>query len=111
MFIFGKVNSVEKELSAIKNTNKTILEQLKKYEETKDRVDISLREYESLKDENKKLKEAIHLYEQTIIRLGIPFEAIDHIIPDTLHTYESHLIDHDPLSLRKRMRIEFDVEM
>lgn len=110
MFIFGKVNGVEKELAEIKKTNKVILDRLDRYEEDKDRVDISLREYEGLKCQNENMASTIDSYERLFEALGIAVNVVDFIVPDTVHVYESQYLYCDPLTLRKRIRIEFDVE-
>ena len=52
--------------------------------ESKDRVDISLKEYERLKLENAKLKYEKRSMESIIKRLGIPVDLIDRIIPSSV---------------------------
>lgn len=80
------------------NTNKLI--------QSKDRVDISLREYLDLKDRIKIAEIKLKEDEKFFQRLGFPGDI--NVVTNTVRCY----VNDDPLycGLRKRYRIEFEAE-
>lgn len=54
---------------------------------SKDRVDIPLSEYLEMKDRIRKQDNRLRELYCTVKRLGIPYEVIDCIVPDTIQVY------------------------
>lgn len=95
----ARINSFSQEKFA--NTLKSISEAEIK---SKDRVDITLEEYERLKNDVRKYEERSRRMGAMIMRLGIPYELLDHIITDSIYvtTCDNHM------DFMKRYRIEFN---
>lgn len=70
---------------------------------SKDRVDITLAEYEKLKADVRKYEERCRKMGAEIMRLGIPYEVIDYIDPDTISVETCD----DPLHFAAHYRIRF----
>lgn len=73
---------------------------------SKDRVDITLKEYEQLKDNVRKYEERCRKMGSMIMQMGIPYEVIEHIIPGSIDVATCD----DPCNFKRRYRVEFDVE-
>lgn len=73
---------------------------------TKDRVDISLREYESLKKENRDLAWKVARLESILSSIRIPVEKYDLINPDSVEVGYCK----DPIHFKQRIRIQFDMD-
>lgn len=77
---------------------------------TKDRVDISLKEYEELKRINKDLLDRLRHAEHILGKLEIAADVIPHIIPESIKWYSTESYDCGPMIRKRRFRIEFDME-
>lgn len=77
---------------------------------TKDRVDISLKEYEELKRINKDLLERLRHAEGILGALGIAADMIPNMVPDSVKWYVAEDINMDFHIRKNRVRIEFDME-
>ena len=85
--------------------------EIEKSNESKDRVDISLKEYEDLKRVNKDLQIRLNQAERILGMLDIPADMIQHIDPDSVKMYSAEAFDPTNIFVRKRRcRIEFNVE-
>lgn len=82
--------SLDRMTEAIKDFSETQTANSQAEIKSKDRVDIPLSEYlemrETIKKQDRKLKE---LY-CAIKRLGIPYEVIDSIVPDSIEVYRNY---------------------
>ena len=88
------------DLSKIFN-NETVTISLERYEEMKKHIkDMEL-------DAVKSQRDIDHLLD-IIKKIGVPTVIIDHIIPESVVSYEQDRFDHP---FRKRYRIEFEVDM
>lgn len=74
--------------------------------EARDRVDITLKEYEKLKNDVAKYERRLADIGRLIIRLGIPAEEIEHIIPGSICVETIN----DPINLSTRYKITFYVD-
>lgn len=84
--------------------------EMEKSNETKDRVDISLKEYEKLKRVNKDLLDRLNQAERILGMLDIPADMIQHIDPDSVKTYFAEDFDPNIFVRKRRFRVEFNVE-
>lgn len=73
---------------------------------SKDRVDITLEEYLAMREKIKKLEAKNSRMSILINRIGIPFEELDKIDPNTVNVYYNE----NPTRFTKRYQIVFDVE-
>lgn len=80
--------------------------EMEKVNETKDRVDISLKEYEELKRENERLTDKLRHAYMILEKLNIPMSMIPNIIPSSVNWYETDSIEF----MTRSIRIEFKVE-
>lgn len=85
-------------------------EKLDKFMESRDRVDISLKEYEELKRVNKDLLDRLRHAEAILNNIGINADVIPHIIPESVKWYSAESYDCGPMIRKRRFRIEFDME-
>lgn len=97
-------------INALKNCMEMLLE-------TQDRVDISLREYENLKQslkklhlENEKLHDILDKLGISLVECDSGINVIDSIVPGSIRTSVMDPFDPNPLCLKRRVRIEFDIE-
>ena len=77
---------------------------------SKDRVDISLKEYEELKRINKDLLVRLRHAESILGALGIAADMIPNMVPDSVKWYVAEDINMDFHIRKNRVRIEFDME-
>ena len=99
------------ELRRIRKTMENGINELKSFSETRDRVDISLKEYEELKRINRDLQIRLNQAERILGMLDIPADMVQHIDPDSVKTYFAEAFDPNNIFVRKRrFRIEFNVE-
>ena len=99
------------ELRRIRRTMENGINELKTLSESRDRVDISLKEYEDLKRVNKDLQIRLNQAERILGMLDIPADMIQHIDPDSVKIYSAEAFDPTNIFVRKRRcRIEFNVE-
>lgn len=98
------------ELRRIRRTMENGINELKSLSETRDRVDISLKEYEGLKRINRDLQIRLNHAERILGALDIPADMIQHIDPDSVKTYSAESYDCGPMIRKRRFRIEFNVE-
>lgn len=94
----------------VHNELRQIRNELKSLSETRDRVDISLKEYEELKRVNKDLLDRLNQAERILGMLDIPADMIQHIDPDSVKTYFAEAFSPNIFVRKRRFRIEFDVE-
>lgn len=87
---------------------RTLKKQIKEQEDTKDRVDISLKEYEGLKMEVRKLYDDNRQLVSFIKELGITPDLVDNIVPGSIRKW-SYISPMDPFDSKRKIRIEFDV--
>jgi hypothetical protein len=73
---------------------------------SKDRVDITLEEYLQMREKIEKLEAENSRMSILINRIGIPFEELDKIDPNTVNVYYNE----NPTRFTKRYQIVFDVE-
>jgi hypothetical protein len=73
---------------------------------SKDRVDIPLSEYLHMKETIEKQDSRLRSLYCTVKRLGIPYETIDGIIPDSIQVYR----DEDVKDFITHYMIKFDVD-
>ena len=73
---------------------------------SKDRVDITLKEYLEMREKIEKLERKNSQRDKLIIQLGIPVEVIDKIIPSSVKVYQNV----DPMRFTKQYQIRFNVE-
>lgn len=73
---------------------------------SKDRVDIPLSEYLHMKETIKQQDSRLRSLYCTVKRLGIPYETIDGIIPDTIEVYRNE----DVKDFITHYMIKFDVD-
>lgn len=94
--------------------NRQIVTEFRKNREalldTRDRVDISLKEYEELKRVNKDLLDRLNQAERILGMLDIPADMIQHIDPDSVKTYFTEAFYPNIFVRKRRFRIEFDIE-
>lgn len=77
--------------------------------ESRNRVDITLKEYEQMKEDIRVLNGLVRDYETYFEKIGFPFG--EKVIPETIQTMYSDVYSQNPLDPRKiRVRIEFEVE-
>lgn len=86
------------------------INELKSLSETKDRVDISLKEYEELKRINKDLLSRLNDAERILGMLDIPADMIQHIDPDSVKMYSAETFNPATFIRKHRFRIEFEME-
>lgn len=98
------------ELRRIRRTMENGINELKTLSESRDRVDISLKEYEELKRVNKDLLDRLNQAERILGMLDIPADMIQHIDPDSVKTYFAEAFSQNIFVRKRRFRIEFDVE-
>ena len=84
--------------------------EMEKANETKNRVDISLKEYEELKRVNKDLLDRLNHAEGILGMIGIPADMIQNINRDSVKWYSAEDINFALCTRKFRYRIEFDVE-
>lgn len=108
--IIHDTSSLENTLTAVTDRSIDTIDYLVK---SKDRVDISLTEYKAMENKIADLcKELTDLERENgrllyiLKTIGITPEMIEKMIPDTLEVYENH----DPMWLKKRVMIKFDME-
>lgn len=77
--------------------------------ESKDRVDISLKEYEELKRVNKDLLDRLRHAEAILNNIGINADVIPLIIPETVKWYKSEYYP-SPFEFKHKVMIEFLME-
>ena len=80
--------------------------EMEKSNETKDRVDISLKEYEELKKENQRLDDELRHAHMILEKLHIPMSMIPNIIPSSVNWYESDSVEF----MTRNVQIVFKVE-
>ena len=73
---------------------------------SKDRVDITLEEYLTMRKRIEELESQNSRMGVLINRIGIPFEELDKIDPNTVNVYHNE----NPTRFTKRYQIIFDVE-
>ena len=73
---------------------------------SKDRVDITLKEYDELRNNVRRYEERCRKMGSMIMQMGIPYEVIEHIIPGSIDVTTCD----DPFNFKRRYRVEFDVE-
>jgi hypothetical protein len=73
---------------------------------SKDRVDIPLKEYLKMRERIRVLEEQNSRMGVLINRIGIPFEELDKIDPNTVNVYHNE----NPTRFTRRYQIIFDVE-
>lgn len=105
-------NSNEEMASAIRENNRLLIEQteieqkkLKHEIETKDRVDISLKEYKEMKSKIELLEIKNKKYETIIDKIGLK-EYEENIELDTIKVHTAY----DPARMRKTVRIMFECD-
>ena len=98
------------ELIKIRQIINNGINELKSLHETRDRVDISLKEYEELKRINKDLLDRLRHAERIFSKLEIAADEIPHIIPESVKWYSTEHYDCGPMIRKRRFRIEFDLE-
>lgn len=76
---------------------------------TKDRVDISLKEYEELKRINKDLLDRLRHAEAILGNIGINADVIPLIVPETVRWYKSEYYP-SPFEFKCKVMIEFLME-
>lgn len=77
--------------------------------ESRNRVDITLKEYEQMKDDIRVLNGLVRDYEEFFNKINFPFG--EKVIPETIQTMYSDVYSRNPLDPGKiRVRIEFEVE-
>jgi hypothetical protein len=108
--IIHDTSSLENTLTAVTDRSIDTIDYLVK---SKDRVDISLAEYKAMENKIVDLQTKLnmldheHRYLLHLFKtIGIAPEMIGKIIPDSLEVYENH----DPMWLKKRVMIKFDME-
>ena len=74
---------------------------------SKDRVDITLKEYDELRNNLRRYEERCRKMGSMIMQMGIPYEVIEHIIPGSIDVTTCN----DPCNFKRRYRVEFDVEV
>lgn len=97
------------ELRQIRQELKNCITELKSLHESKDRVDISLKEYEELKRVNKDLLSRLNDAERLLGAIGITADMVQNIDCDTVKTYSTDHVIPAAFERRIRYRIEFDV--
>ena len=94
--------------------NRQIITEFRKDREalldTRDRVDILLKEYEELKRINRDLQIRLNQAERILGMLDIPADMIQRIDPDSVKTYSAETFDPNIFVRKRRFRIEFNVE-
>lgn len=98
------------ELRKIRQTMENGINELKSLSETRDRVDISLKEYDELKRINRALQIRLNQAERILGMLDIPADMIQHIDPDSVKTYSAEAFGPNIFVRKRRFRIEFNVE-
>lgn len=73
----------------------------------KDRVNITLSEYLGLREELTKKSERLKRIEAVIMRMGIPYEVIEHIEPGSIYVTTAE----DNCNFKKKYRVEFTVDI
>lgn len=96
-------------LGQIRQELKNCITELKSLHESKDRVDISLKEYEELKRVNKDLLSRLNDAERLLGAIGIPADMVQNIDCDTVKTYSTDHVMPEVYERRIRYRIVFDV--
>lgn len=77
--------------------------------ESRNRVDITLKEYEQMKEDIRVLNGLVRDYEEFFNKINFPFG--EKVIPETIQTTYSDVYSRNPLDPGKiRVRIEFEVE-
>lgn len=100
-------NTNATELSQIRRTMEKGINELKSLTETRDRVDISLKEYEELKRINRDLQIRLNQAERLLGVLDICADMIQHIDPDSVKWYYADRVNFD---CKRYVRIEFAME-
>lgn len=97
-------------INALKNCMEMLLE-------SQDRVDISLSEYENLKKtiaqlhrENEQMHAILDKLGFSLVEYDCGINVIDNIVPGSIRTSVMDPFDYNPLCLKRRVRIEFDIE-
>lgn len=75
--------------------------------ESKDRVDIPLKEYLKMKRTINELEWKCQVADATFMKIGIPTEVIDKIDPRTICVESSH----NPCDFKKEYRIRFSIDI
>ena len=99
------------ELARLRREMERNSEKFDKLIESRDRVDISLKEYEELKRINKDLLDRLRHAERVFNIIGIPADMIPLIDPDSVKVYSAESFDPGPFIRKQRYRIEFDMEV
>lgn len=74
--------------------------------ESKDRVDITLKEYEKLKKNARDYEERCRKMGAMIMRLGIPYEVVELVDLDSIHVETSE----NPYNFKRYYKISFSVD-
>ena len=82
--------SLDRMTDAIKDFSKAQTENSQAEIKSKDRVDIPLSEYLHMKETIEKQESRLRSLYCTVKRLGIPYEVIDSIVPDSIEVYRNH---------------------
>lgn len=98
------------ELRKIRRTMENGINELRTFSESRDRVDISLKEYEELKRINKDLLDRLNQAERILGMIDIPADMIQCIDPDSVKLYSAERFDPGFFTTKRRFRIEFDME-
>lgn len=99
-------NSSSCELRRIRRAMENGINDLRTLSETRDRVDISLKEYEELKRENQHLNDELRHAHMILEKLHIPIRMIPNIIPSSVSWYESESAEF----MTRRIQINFNIE-
>ena len=97
-------------LRRIRQELKNCIAELKSLHESKDRVDISLKEYEELKRVNKDLLARLNHAEGILGMLNIPADMIQNINHYSVRWYSSDFMSPEYGGRKHRFRIEFETE-
>lgn len=88
---------------------KSIREASKEEVESRNRVDITLKEYEEMKRSIENLRASNDRMYRLFEMIGIPYEYIEQADLSSVETETCEKIDHRTLMRKTRVRIEFDV--
>ena len=82
--------SMDRMTNAIKDFSKAQTENSQAEIKSKDRVDIPLSEYLEMREKIDRQDMQLRKLYCTIKRLGIPYEVIDSIVPDSIEVYRNY---------------------
>lgn len=97
------------ELARLRREMERNSEKFDKLIESKDRVDISLKEYEELKRVNKDLLNRLRHAETILNNIGINADVIPLIVPESARVYKSEYYP-SPFEFKRKVMIEFLME-